>query len=159
MELEYQNTMELQPKGRCLGKVGYRPNSYIYGTILFGICFGALVRNLTGYIVGGAIIAMAVFYLLRVKDHPVMDVYQEDLVIYNAADPSQAARIPTEDITEFCAGDTKRLEILFRRKDGSVFSVSTAQTGKAYSLLEKAMSGRGTAEQNLATKKFGLFGR
>ena len=157
MGLVFTGENQPQARGKLVGRIGYRPNTYIWIVLIFGICLAILIRSLIGYLLGGFMILMALLYLFKVKEKPVMDVYEKDLVIYDPEDSSRTAVVSCEDVSEFYTGDAKTLNIQFRLNDGNPFSISTAQTSRAYSLLEKVLSGKGTGEKNLEHKRMKLF--
>ena len=155
MEEIYRPAEELKPEGKLIGRIGYKPNASIIFVLLFGAAIAYLSRgNIAGMAAGFMISLAAAVFMLAVRDHPVMSIYEKDLVIFNAENPSQAQQLHVDDLTEFFVSREADPEIHLRLNDGSALTVRSFQKTKAYALLAKVMPESGTDEKNLKRKFF-----
>ena len=151
--MQYQNIEELHPQGKKIGSLGYRPNLSIFFVLIFGIFLMAMFRNLFGIISGFFISGMAVFYLIKVKEHPVMDVYEKQLLIYEEKDPRLAILLSSDEIKEYFVSSDNASRISLRLQNGEILTISSMQKNKARVLLSKALVKKGSDEINLGDRK------
>lgn len=149
---------------KLLGKITYKPVSAIAIVFVAGIAAAVLFRNVFGFVFGGFCILLSAASYVLVKDHPVIDVYQDELIIYDASRGFLPVRIPAAEVVQWEVNRNQSSAVTVMSKNRKPLSVVTYQTRKAVSLFRKAFPGKSTEEiviqrnQNRKRKnKKGLF--
>ncbi len=149
MELEYFDKNLLTPRGKLKGKINFRPNLSILFVFFFGLFLIFMTRQIAGIVAGLFCIGVAVVFFWKVKDAPVMDIYEQDIILYDPDDQNRAACLPVNEIKEFFVQRDNSAMINFRTNDETVFTVKSLRSANAYSLLAKVLPGKGSDDKNL----------
>lgn len=148
---------------KLLGKITYKPVSTIAIVFIAGIVITVLFQNVFGFLFGGFCMLLSAAAYMLVKDHPVIDVYQDELVIYDPSKGFSPVRIPANEVIQWEVNRNQSSAVTVMSKNRRPLSVVTYQTRKAVSLFRKAFPGKSTEEivirknQNRKKNKKGLF--
>lgn len=153
MNMRYENKKDLSVQGKKLGSIGVRPNLSIGFAFIFGIFLIVMFPNLVGIVSGILVIALSLVYLFGVKEHPVLDVYESALLVYDEKDPEKAMLINKDEVKEFFISRNDSTDIDLRLNDGNVIILHSMQKNKAYSLLSKVLPGKASDDMNLKNRK------
>ncbi len=149
---------ELNERGTLLGRVGYKPVRSVYY-----LSFAAAVFLLIGHLFG---ILMAIicgigacFIQFYIKDHPVMDVYDDGLIFYHPADPSQGVRYSLDEVERWSVNKDNSYQISVTMKDMNIHVAFSYQVAAANRLLRKVMPEKSTMNVviRMNRAKGGLF--
>lgn len=141
---------EIEENGTLIGKAGYKPVASIF-YLCCAACLFLLMGRLFGVLMALICAAGAAFIQFAVKDHPVMDVYDDAVIMYHPTDPAQGIRYSNDDITRWTVNRDGSYEIALTLKNYEIHVASCYQTGKANRLLRKAMPEKNV--MNLLAKK------
>lgn len=153
MKKRYENVTDLHPQGKKLGSVGVRPNLSIAFVFVFGIFLIAMFPNAVGIVSGLLVMALSLAYLFGVKEHPILDVYERQLLVYDEKDPAKAMMIDKDDVKEYFIARSDSTDIDLRLNDGEVLVLHSMQKNKAYSLLSKVLPDKASDDMNLKNRK------
>jgi hypothetical protein len=131
---------QIQENGRLVKAILYK-NPY---SSYFGVAFGVvicLLKSTWAIVLGGIFAALSLATIVLVKDHKVMDIYDDAMIIYADETGTKAARIPYERVVEWesILSTTNSYTLKFTLDDGTVFFKDTFQLSKAYNALMKIM--------------------
>ena len=129
---------EIGETGTLIGSVGYKPVSAVYVLGIAAVLF-LVIGHLFGILMALICAAGAAFIQFAVKDHPVMDVYDDAVIMYHPADPSQGIRYTNEDIQKWSVNKEGSYQISLSLKNYEIHVAATYQIGKANRLLRKTM--------------------
>ena len=137
--IAYRPLDKLEEKGALLGKVGFKPTEAAFVFFAFAVVF-LIIGHLFGIIMAVLCAAAGLFMHLRIKDHPVMDVYDDGLIFYNPTDISQGIRFGKEEVRYWSVNKDGNYQIVLNLNDNNIHVAGTYQVGKATRLLKKLMS-------------------
>lgn len=143
MELKYTDIEKFKPETKMVKRIMFKPNTApivcgVIGVGLLALAFLTKVNTLLVALLGVFFIAMAICVLTLVKDHPVLDIYQDGVLVYNSSDAKKVVFINYDMIDmwkpERDGGNDK---ILFIFEDGSKLPVYTFHASSAFKALDK----------------------
>ncbi len=135
---ELRDIKEIRPVGNPIKAITYKPYFACYVCIAAGIGM-LLLRQWAFLILGAIFIASAVFVLLKIKDHKVLDIYQDGVLIYATGDETKGMFIKYDDLKEWT---TKTAQggseaVYFLLSNGLQIYKDTFQASAAYRELIK----------------------
>lgn len=143
---QFENINELNENGKLLGSITYKPNKTILIVMVVGCACIVLFRNLFGLVFGGFIFALACFVFFTVKDHKVMDVYDDALILYDNKDDSRVLQLSLDEIVEWNVNRDENYLITLKLKDGEQLGAQTFQVNEVNHLLKRVLPGKSTDE-------------
>jgi len=143
MELKYIDKNEFKPETKLVKKIMFKPNTapivcIIVGIGLIALAFLTKVNTILLLILGIFFIAMAASVLFFVKDHSVLDIYENGCLVYNPSDSNKVVFIDFDLIDMWKPernGGNDRIIFIF--EDGSKLPVSTFYASKAFKVLNE----------------------
>ncbi|MBR0473386.1 MAG: hypothetical protein IJJ19_00130 [Erysipelotrichaceae bacterium] len=129
--------------GNLVKSIMFKNNISAYIIMVCG-AFLFLLRNIWGYLLGVFSIGIALFVLLKVKDHKVMDIYDDAIVMYADDEGKTAAKISFDEIIEWTIQNNASGvdAVMLKLKSGEVIYKNTFQVSKCYDTLMKFISER-----------------
>ena len=133
----------MEKNGTFVGRIMYRPklNILVVGTIIVLLM---LTGNRYGIILGILLAVILLGGMLMVKDHPVMDVYTDQLIFYAPDNSAYGVSIPVADVAEWNVNKTVMYTICIRLKDGRQYTEECYYSRQAYNYLRKVLPGKDT---------------
>ena len=133
--VRYENVSDLEITGSLKGRISLRPITQILMRGVIGICL-LLLRTKYSMIGGAFFLLLAAAGFLLIKDRPVMDFYDDVVVIYNAKDSSEAFKLPFEQL-KLWSVDASDSKVFFTLYDDTVIGVSSSRYLRVYNMLVK----------------------
>ena len=133
----------IEKNGELVGRIMYRPklNILIVAAII-GMLF--LTRNRYGIILGVILTVIVLGGMFLIKDHPVMDVYTDQLIFYDPDNSNYGVSIPVSEVAEWNINKTVMYAIYIRLKDGRQYTEECYYSRQAYNYLRKVLPGKDT---------------
>lgn len=162
---EFENIADMQENGKFLGHISYKPNNAVIGVMIIGCVCTFIFRNMFGFLFGGFLLILSAIVFFCVKDHKVMDVYDDALVLYDHRDESRVLRLPLEEIQEWNVNRNNSYLIALTLKGGEQLGAQTFNVNRVYNLLRKVLPAKSTEEimqkrvQSQKGAGFSLFGK
>ncbi|MBR0385070.1 MAG: hypothetical protein IJI05_00815, partial [Erysipelotrichaceae bacterium] len=100
-EFAYVERSELSDPGKLKGTIGYKPYTSMIVVSISGIAILALARNLFGIITCLLFLGISAFIYFGVKDHKVMELYENVLYLIDVKDEGIVMEIPYEKIKSY----------------------------------------------------------
>ena len=91
----------IEENGRLLAKVGFRLAFVPYINLVVAVLMVVVSRHWAVILVAAAFAAIGILSIIKIKDFPTMDIYDDAVIIYDDMDQTKAVRIPNEEITEW----------------------------------------------------------
>ena len=135
--IKYENRDKSRITGSLQGSISLRPIGQIVTRGVLGICL-LLLKTKYSIFAGIFFLLLAFIGLLFIKDKPVMDVYDDSVIIYNLRDSSEAYQIYFIDLKQWSV-DASDNKVYFTLNDDTVIPVRTSRYLKAYNLLVKSV--------------------
>ena len=126
--------------GNPVRTIMYKNNTAVY--LAIPIAIGRiLIRHILTIITGIVLLAAVFFALTKVRDHKVMDMYDDCLVIYDEKNPELARKLLLEDIYEWTIRDSNQNAscAIFTMNYGERVTRNTFQLVKCYNTLRDLM--------------------
>ena len=136
---DFRDLNELNETGTLLGRVGYKPVGSVYVLVIAATLF-LLIGHLFGIIMALICLAGAVFVQFYVKDHPVMDVYDDAVIFLDPADASAGIRYTPDQVYKWTVNKDSSYEISVVLQGGDIHVAQSYQVSKANRLLKKLMA-------------------
>ncbi len=143
---QFEHINELDEHGKLLGSVTYKPSRAIIAVMVVGCACTILFRNLFGILFGGFLLILSSLVFFKVKDHKVMDVYDDALILYDNQDETRVLRLTLDEIVEWNVNRDENYLITLKLKDGEQLGAQTFQVNEVHSLLKKVLPGKSTDE-------------
>ena len=143
---EFENIDDMQENGKFLGHISYKPNNAGIGVMIIGCACTFIFRNMFGILFGGFLLILSAIVFFCVKDHKVMDVYDDALVLYDHRDETRVLRLPLEEIQEWNVNRNNSYLIALTLKDGEQLGAQTFNVNRVYNLLKKVLPAKSTEE-------------
>ena len=147
---------EIIPEGDPLAKIRYVSSTATIISLIFGVVLCATLN--WGFVISGLlIIALTILVKINVRDYPVLDIYDDHLIVYEL-DTAYARQIAIADIKEWTGkhGSAGADAVMLTLKDGEVIYKDTFMIAKAYRILNKIMPDKESQaikdEENKKTK-------
>ena len=137
MNPEYIDVNDLVINGELRERITKKPIWQIAGGAVVGI--GMMLFNTKETLLsGGFFLAMAVMAFLVIKDTPVLDLYDDFMVVYHPYDSTKAFKV-RYDMLENWEVDGAANKTTFTMKDGEAFAVNTPRYNKTYNALKRVI--------------------
>ncbi|MBQ3383791.1 MAG: hypothetical protein IJG59_01105 [Erysipelotrichaceae bacterium] len=132
---EYINASDIEITGNLKERISLKPviRIILRGVIGAVLCF---LRTKLTIIAGIFFLVIAVAGYFMIKDKPVMDIYNDAVVVYDEMDPSKACKIMYEDLKMWSVDSTNN-RVYFTLQDDSIVSVNNSRYLKVYDTLTK----------------------
>lgn len=91
-------------------------------------------------------IALGLIVNFYVKDHQVMEVYSDALLLINPENGSQVRKVPLSDVAEWNVNKGGTYSIWIKTLKGEEYSAASFQSRRAYLLLDQVMREKNTGE-------------
>lgn len=162
---EFENITDMQENGKFLGHISYKPNNAVMGVMIIGCVCTFIFRNMFGILFGGFLLILSAIVFFCVKDHKVMDVYDDALVLYDYRDETRVLRLPLEEIQEWNVNRNNSYLIALTLQGGEQLGAQTFNVNRVYNLLKKVLPKKNTEEimrQRVQSQKgagFSIFGK
>lgn len=133
--IDFVNARDIEITGTLKEKISLKPVARIIlrGVIGIALCF---LRTRMTIIAGIFFLVIAVAGYFLIKDKPVMDIYDDAVVVYDEKDDTKACKIIYEDLNMWSVDSTNN-KVYFTLQDDSVISVNNSRYLKAYDTLIK----------------------
>lgn len=133
----------MEINGEFVGRIMYRPklNILVVGAVVI-LLF--LTKNKYGIILGVLLAAIVMFALLMVRDHPVMDVYTDQLIFFDPGNSAYGVSVPVSEIAEWNVNKTVMYAIYIRLKDGRQYTEECYYSRQAHNCLRKVLPEKDT---------------
>ncbi|MCR5449752.1 MAG: hypothetical protein K6F23_10180 [Solobacterium sp.] len=133
----------MEKNGEFIGRIMYRPklNILVVGAVI-ALLF--LTGNRYGIILGILLAVIVLGGLLIAKDHPVMDVYTDQLIFYAPDNSAYGVSVPVSDVVEWNVNKTVMYTIYIRLKDGRQYTEECYYSRQAYNYLRKVLPAKDT---------------
>ncbi len=133
----------MEKNGELVGRIMYRPklNILIVAAVV-GILF--LTGNRYGIILGVILTVIVLAGMILVRDHPVMDVYTDQLIFYDPENSAYGVSIPVAEVAEWNINKTVMYTIYIRLKNGQQYTEECYYSRQAYNYLRKVLPGKDT---------------
>lgn len=133
----------MEKNGEFIGRIMYRPKlNILIVTAIAALMF--LTRNKYGIILGVLLVAIVLAGQFMVRDHPVMDVYTDQLIFYDPVNSAYGVSVPVADVAEWNVNKTVMYAIYIRLKDGRQYTEECYYSRQAYNYLRKVLPGKDT---------------
>lgn len=152
---DFRNLSELNETGTLLGKVGYKPVNSIYILGIAAVLF-LLIGHLFGIIMALICLAGAAFVQFYVKDHPVMEVYDDAVIFLDPADATAGIRYTPDQVYKWTVNKDSSYVISVVLTSGDIHVAQCYQVSKANRLLKKLMAEK--SEMKVIEKSHKGFG-
>lgn len=149
---DYGREKETTENGQLLGSVHFKPMNTMIIIAVIGVV-AVLWHNLFGILFGCFCLIMDGTIYCKVRDHRVMDVYDDAIVIFDRNDENKGIRIPVEKIKQWEVNRNQNYGITLILEDGSIFSSMSYEASKAQKLLQKVLKGKSTEEIQIARNR------
>ena len=126
-------------EGKLLASIGYVPNMAFLVCGIVGVLL--CVTRLWGLVILGVfIVVLTVSVKVFVKDYKVLDIYDNNLILYDL-DNTYARKINYDSIVEWACkhGTSSADAIMLKLNDEEVIYKDTFMIGKAYRVINKLM--------------------
>jgi len=135
IEIEYKNISEIKTQGNFISAICFKPKAAPFIILAVGIVF-LFVNGIVAKLLGLFFIVMSLLVLFVVKDHKVMDIFDQGIELYQKQKQDYAYFLPYEDIVMWKADRNSGHDTLeFHLKDGQCIMVDTFEADKAYRIL------------------------
>ena len=135
MNTEYIDINDIAVSGTPRERINKRPIWQIVGRGVVGIGM-MLFRTKATLISGGFFLALAVMSFFVISDTPVLDLYDDCMVVYHPLDAGKAFLIKYDWLNTWSV-DGANNRTVFTLRDGEGFAVNTARYNKTYNALKK----------------------
>ena len=132
---EYVNIADIELSGKLLDRITMRPIGQIVALTAIGAAL-IMLKTKVAVIAGILFLALAAASLIIIKDRPVLDFYDDCIVVYNNTDSTKAIRISMDELKMWTV-DASDNKAVFTLTDGEVLTVHTARYLKVYAILTK----------------------
>lgn len=149
---DYASGQETNENGNLLGSVAFKPTGTMIIIAAVGIA-ALLWHNLFGIMFGGFCLLMDGIIRFKVKDHRVMDVYDDAVIIFDRVDEQKGTRIPLDIISRWEVNRNQNFAITLFLEDGVTFSSMSYEVSKAQKLLKKVLKGKSTEDIQIAKNR------
>lgn len=143
---QFEHINELEENGKLLGSITYKPSRAILAVMIVGCACIILFRNTFGLVFGGFLLILSSFVFFKVKDHKVMDVYDDALILFDNHDETRVLRLTLDEIVEWNVNRDENYLITLKLKDGEQLGAQTFQVNEVHSLLKKVLPRKSTDE-------------
>lgn len=150
---DYVSRDRLEQPGQLLGEVGYKPYVPAIVVAVSGLIILAWSRSLFGVVICALFLLFAGVVLLGVKDHKVLEVYENAMYLVDVKDANRVMVMPYDQIQSYCVNKNNNNVIVFTTVDGESFQTMSFQRGKADRLLRKVLRGKSEEEHKLEQLK------
>lgn len=137
MNTEYIDINDIAVSGEPKERITKRPIWQIVGRAAVGIGM-MLFRTKATLISGGFFLILAVMSYFVIPDTPVLDLYDDCMVVHHPFDTGKAFLIKYDWLNTWSV-DGANTRTVFTLKDGSGFAVNTARFNRAYNVLKKIL--------------------
>ncbi len=135
---------DIEKKGTFVGRITYLPKASMAVTAVLAVLL-FLTRNRYGIMLGLLLTGILLFVMVMIKDHPVMDVYTDQLIFYDPDDSRYGVSVETDRIAEWNVNKTNMYTICIRLNDGHVYTEECFHSRKAFRYLRQVMPGKDTS--------------
>ena len=149
---DYDSHEKADETGKLFGTVYFKPKQTLMIIAVVGTA-ALLWHNLFGILFVCFCLIMDGIIYYRVRDHRVMDVYDDAVVIFERNDENKGVRIPLEKIKQWEVNRNQNYGITLMLEDGSSFSSMSYEASKAQKLLKKVLKGKSTEEIQIAKNR------
>ena len=133
----------IEKNGEFVGSIMYRPKlNLLVVAAIAALMF--LPRSRYGIILGVLLVVIVLGGMIIVKDHPVMDVYTDQLIFYDPGNSAYGVSVPVADVAEWNVNKTVMYAIYIRLKDGRQYTEECYYSRQAYNYLRKVLPGKDT---------------
>lgn len=143
---QFEHISELKENGKLLGSITYKPSRAILAVMIVGCACIILFRNTFGLVFGGFLLILSSLVFFKVKDHKVMDVYDDALILFDNHDETRVLRLTLDEIVEWNVNRDENYLITLKLKEGEQLGAQTFQVNEAHALLKKVLPGKSTDE-------------
>ena len=143
---QFEHISELKENGKLLGSITYKPSRAILAVMIVGCACIILFRNIFGLVFGGFLLILSSLVFFKVKDHKVMDVYDDALILFDNHDETRVLRLTLDEIVEWNVNRDENYLITLKLKEGEQLGAQTFQVNEAHALLKKVLPGKSTDE-------------
>ncbi len=143
---QFEHISELKENGKLLGSITYKPSRAILAVMIVGCACIILFRNTFGLVFGGFLLVLSSLVFFKVKDHKVMDVYDDALILFDNHDETRVLRLTLDEIVEWNVNRDENYLITLKLKEGEQLGAQTFQVNEAHALLKKVLPGKSTDE-------------
>jgi len=133
----------IEKNGEFVGRIMYRPKlNLLVVAAIAALMF--LTRSRYGIILGVLLVVIVLGGMIIVKDHPVMDVYTDQLIFYDPGNSAYGVSVSVADVAEWNVNKTVMYAIYIRLKDGRQYTEECYYSRQAYNYLRKVLPGKDT---------------
>lgn len=156
---DFRDLNELNETGTLLGRVGYKPVGSVYVLVAAAVLF-LLIGHLFGIIMALICLAGAAAVQFYVKDHPVMDVYDDAVIFLDPADPASGIRYTPDQVYKWTVNKDSSYVISVVLQGGDIHVAQCYQVSRANRLLKKLMPEKNEMKVIQSNfKGFGFFSK
>ena len=145
MSKEYSDLNRITVDSKSVGEVKYK-NNFI--SLLF-FCIGIIsLLTLKGWlfkIIGVVLIALSAGAFFLLKDHTVVSVYDDFILLYDESG-TKAIRINNTEIDEWKVDSNDPNKVVIRLNNNEIYEVNSMHTDKLCDLLLRTLPKKTTAE-------------
>ena len=133
----------IEKNGTLIGRITYLPklSALAMAALALGLI---LTRNRYGIILGILFLVIVGFAVFVIKDHPVMDVYTDQLIFYDPDNSNYGVSVPVSEVVEWNVNKSVMYTIYIRLKDGRQYTEECYYSRQAYDCLRKVLPGKDT---------------
>ena len=144
----------IRSDGKFIGKVGYKPYSAFITIFVFALLL-LILRNTAAYIASALLFLLAVAGLVFIKDRPILEVYDDCVIIHDEKDSLKAIRIPLSEITKWETSRNSSFQTVLYTidKDQPVLSFECFSIGNVNYLLKQVMYEKQSTELGMRKRK------
>ncbi|MBO4218266.1 MAG: hypothetical protein J5694_06265 [Erysipelotrichaceae bacterium] len=138
--LEYFDISEIKPADQPLKAITYKPYVPCYICVAAGVGM-LLLRHWAFLVLGLIFIGLSLFVLFKIKDHKVLDIYSDGVLIYSLNEESKGIYVRYDDLAEWTTKSAQGGSecVYFLLADGTQIYKDTFQALTAYRQLIKLM--------------------
>lgn len=127
---------EIEITGNHKKTIYFKNNISTYTILICGVLL-LITRNVYAIVLGLFCVAISLFVLIKVKDHRVMDIYDDSVIIYATDDDTRATKVMLDDIVEWSSNNNPNgaYVTIIKLKNGQTIVKDTFQLGRVYNTL------------------------
>ena len=142
---------QIETKGKLIGTVNYKPYKALITIAVFAAVL-LLIKTTIAIVFSLLLFLLAAAGMFFIKDRPILEVYDNCLVLYNES--KQAQIIPLDEITKWDSGSSSFQTVLYL-KDPQTPSIifECFDTGKVINYLKEAIPEKQSIEMGIEIRK------
>jgi hypothetical protein len=126
---DYLPLDQCHPEGQLEKSFGYKPTLQGAVAAVLAVLVVVLERNTVVRVFSGIVLAACAYLLIFYKDHTVMTVYDQGVLVYAENDPAKAVYLPWEQIAKWMVKRDNGLHVIFLQlADGRYLYLETFNT-------------------------------